>query len=75
MHWYRWEFLKLVESFLSDRYQRVIHNGQTSSWADVKSQDPDAARIMRNNSTQENSLSAILFITFSYCPHIIKVNS
>ena len=33
-------FLKLVESFLSNRYQRVILNGQASSWADVKAGVP-----------------------------------
>ena len=29
-------FKKLVESFLSNRYQRVVLNGQASSWAGVK---------------------------------------
>ena len=29
-------FLELVESFLSNRYQRVVLNGQASSWAGVK---------------------------------------
>ena len=29
-------FLKLFESFLSNRYQGVVLNGQASSWADVK---------------------------------------
>ena len=29
-------FLKLVESFLSNRYLGVVLNGQASSWADVK---------------------------------------
>ena len=33
-------FLKLVESFLSNRYQPVVHNGQASSWADVKAGVP-----------------------------------
>ena len=33
-------FLKLVESFLSNRYQRVVLNGQASSWADVKAGVP-----------------------------------
>ena len=27
--------LKLIENFLSNRYQRVILNGQSSSWAEV----------------------------------------
>ena len=26
------DLLKLIESFLSDRYQRVVSNGQTSNW-------------------------------------------
>ena len=29
-------FLKLGESFLSNRYQRVVLNGQACSWAHVK---------------------------------------
>ena len=29
-------FLKLVDSFLSNWYQRVVLNGQVSFWADVK---------------------------------------
>ena len=28
--------LKLVESFLSNRYQRVVLSGQTSSWAEIR---------------------------------------
>lgn len=30
------KFLKLIESFLNNRYQRVLLNGQASFWADVK---------------------------------------
>ena len=33
-------FLKLVESFLSNRYQLVILNGLASSWADVEAGVP-----------------------------------
>ena len=33
-------FKKLVESFLSNRYQLVVLNGQTSSWADVNAGVP-----------------------------------
>ena len=33
-------FLKLVVSFLSNRYQRVVLNGQTFSWVDVKAGVP-----------------------------------
>ena len=29
-------FQKLVKSFLSNRYQRVVLNGEASFWADVK---------------------------------------
>ena len=35
--------LKLVKSFLSNRYQRVVHNGQASSWADVKAGVPQGS--------------------------------
>ena len=36
-------FLKLVESFLSNRYQHVVLNGQASSWADVKEGVPQGS--------------------------------
>ena len=36
MHKYRWKFFKISERFLSNRYERVVLNGQSSSWADVK---------------------------------------
>ena len=32
--------LKSVKSFLSDRYQHVVLNGQASSWADIKAGVP-----------------------------------
>lgn len=48
-------FLKLVESFLSGRYQCVITNGQASSWEDVKVPDPNEVRTIGNNLTQENN--------------------
>ena len=35
--------LKLVESFLSNRYQRVALNGKPSSWADVKADFPQGS--------------------------------
>ena len=35
--------LKLVKSLLSNRYQRVVHNGQASSWADVKAGVPQGS--------------------------------
>ena len=42
-------FLKLIESFWSNRHQRVVLNGQASSWADVKAgvpQDKDQYSIL-----------------------------
>ena len=36
-------FLKLVKSFLSNRYQRVVLNGQSSSWTDVKAGVPQGS--------------------------------
>ena len=36
-------FLKLVKSFLSNRYQHVVLNGQASSWADVKAGAPQGS--------------------------------
>ena len=39
-------FKKLVESFLSNRYQRVVLNGQASSWADVKIGAPQGSMVL-----------------------------
>ena len=36
-------FLKLVKSFLSNRYQRVVLNVQSSSWTDVKAGVPQGS--------------------------------
>ena len=36
-------FLKLPESFLSNRYQHVVLNGQESSWADIKTGVPQGS--------------------------------
>ena len=35
--------LKLIETFLSNRYQRVVLNGQSSSWAEVLAGVPQAS--------------------------------
>ena len=45
MHGYRCKFLKLVKSFLSNRYQRVALIGQAFSWADVKAGVPQGSRL------------------------------
>ena len=39
-------FLKFVESFLSNRYQRVVLNGQESSWADIKIGAPQGSMVL-----------------------------
>ena len=39
-------FLKSVESFFSNRYQRVALNGQTSFWADVKVAAPQGSYLL-----------------------------
>ena len=36
-------FLKLVKSFLSNRYQHVALDGQASSWADIKADVPQGS--------------------------------
>ena len=45
MHGINGNFLKLVESFLSNRYQCVVPNGQASSWADIKAGVPQGSII------------------------------
>ena len=35
--------LKLIENFLSNRYQRVVLNGQSSSWAEVSAGVPQGS--------------------------------
>ena len=35
------DLLQLIESVLSDRYQRVVWNGQTSKWIKTKAGDKD----------------------------------
>ena len=35
--------LKLIQSFLSDRFQRVLLNGQTSEWLPVKAGVPQGS--------------------------------
>ena len=37
------DLLRLIESFLSDRYQRVVLNGQTSNWNKVKAGIPQGS--------------------------------
>ena len=37
------EDLGLIDSFLSDRFQRVLLNGQTSKWSQVKAGVPQGS--------------------------------
>ena len=34
------EYIGLIDSFLSDRFQRVLLNGQTSKWSQIKAGVP-----------------------------------
>ena len=43
MHGYRWKFLKISRKLFEYRYQRVVLNGQASSWADVKAGVPQGS--------------------------------
>ena len=72
-------FLKLVEIFLSNRYQRVVLNGQASSWADVKAGVPQRSIIaplfflIYINDLSENLKSTVkLFADDTSIFHVVK---
>ena len=72
-------FLKLVESFLSNRYQRGVLNGQASSWADVKAGVPQGSRLgplfflIYTNDLSENLKSTVkLFEDDTSIFHFVK---
>ena len=72
-------FLKLVESFLSNRYQRVVLNGQVSSWADVKAGVPQGSILgplfflIYINDLSENLKSTVkLFADDTSIFHVVK---
>ena len=71
--------LKLVKSFLSNRYQRVVHNGQASSWADVKAGVPQGSILgplfflIYINDLSENLKSTVkLFADDTSIFHVVK---
>ena len=37
------EHLRLIDSFLSDRFPRVLLNGQTSKWSQIKAGVPQGS--------------------------------
>ena len=72
-------FLKLVESFLSNTYQCVVLNGQASSWADVKAGVPQGSILgplfflIYINDLSENLKSTVkLFADDTSIFHVVK---
>ena len=39
------EYLGLIDSFFSDRFQRVLLNGQTSKWSQIKAGVPQGSAL------------------------------
>ena len=60
------EMINILENFLSYRKQRVIFNGQCSSWADIHAGVP-----------QGSILGSLLFFIYisTICRMILKVNA
>ena len=72
-------FLKLVESFLSNRYQHVVLNSQASSWAEVRAGVPQGSILgplfflIYINDLSENLKSTVkLFADDTSLFHVIK---
>ena len=71
--------LKLVECFLSDRYQGVVLNGQAFSWADVKAGVPQRSirgplffLIYINDLTENLKSTVKLFADDKSIFHVVK---
>ena len=72
-------FPKLVESFLSSRYQRIVLKGQASSWAGVKAGFPQGSILgplfflIYINDLSENLKSSVkLFVDDTLIFHVVK---
>ena len=72
-------FLKLFESFLGNRYQRVVLNDQGSSWTNVKAVVPQGSILgplfflIYINDLSENIKSAVkLFAGDTLIFHLVK---
>ena len=72
-------FQELVERFLSNRYQRVVLNGQASSWDDVKAGVPQGSILgplfflIYINDLSENLKSTVkLFADDTLIFHVVK---
>ena len=72
-------FFKLVESFLSNRYRRVVLNGQASSWAEVKTVIPQGSilgplffLIYINDLSEKLKSTVKLFADDTSTFHIVK---
>ena len=72
-------FFKLVESFLSNRYRRVVLNGQASSWAEVKTVIPQGSilgplffLIYINDLSEKLKSTVKLFADDTSTLHIVK---
>ena len=71
--------LKLIESFLNNRHQRVVLNGQASSCADVKAGVPQGSILCPSffliyiNDLSENLKSTVkLFVDDTSIFHVVK---
>ena len=71
--------LKLVESFLSNRYQRVVLSGQASFWAEVRASVPQGSIpgplffLIYINDLSENLKSTVkLFADDTSIFHVVK---
>ena len=79
MHGYKWKSLKLVERFLSNRYQRVVLSGQASSWAEIRAGVPQGSILgplfflIYINDLSENMKSTVkLFADDTSIFHVVK---